>query len=144
MTGYDYCDEALRQAGAIPRNGLSYALWDIVGDPIPPDLQPGSVDVVTCRYALQYLEPARLLTDVGRWLKPDGAVYALVRLDPDDVRRDADAAADRAPLRRGFTEKQLSVLGAGWARRQVHRLSRWRHTIVLRGYGCTNSEPGDG
>jgi ubiquinone/menaquinone biosynthesis C-methylase UbiE len=136
VTGYDYCDEALRQAGANPRDGLSYARWDIVGDPIPPDLQPNSVDLVTCRYALQYLEPAHLLTDVGRWLKPDGTFYALVRLDPDDARPSPDAdAVVREPFRSGFTEKQLSTLGAGWSGRQIHRLSRRHHAVVLNGYG---------
>ncbi|MEV8386404.1 class I SAM-dependent methyltransferase [Streptomyces chartreusis] len=70
VTGYDFCDEALRRAeaaGSCPR--LSYRLWDIVADPIPPSLVPGQLDVVTCRHGLPYLEPGQLQTDVGRWYR---------------------------------------------------------------------------
>ncbi|MFJ4633970.1 methyltransferase domain-containing protein [Streptomyces sp. NPDC088847] len=74
-------DEALRRAqAAAPRSNLSYARWDSVADPITRRLAPGSLDVVTCRYGLPFLEPGRLLTDVGRWLKPDGVFYALVHV----------------------------------------------------------------
>ncbi|WP_078532783.1 class I SAM-dependent methyltransferase [Streptomyces hokutonensis] len=142
VTGYDFSDEALRRAErAAPLKGLSYALWDIVADPIPGHLAPGSVDIVTCRYGLPYLEPGRLLTDVGRWLKPGGMFYALVhvtadadRADASEWRAHASSPADRTPFDLGLTEAHLRDIGAGWARREVHHLDRRLRTIVLSGY----------
>ncbi|WP_331732549.1 methyltransferase domain-containing protein [Streptomyces sp. NBC_00989] len=143
VTGYDFSDEALGQAqAAAPREGLSYALWDIVADPIPGLLAPGSLDMVTCRYGLPYLEPGRLLTDVGRWLKPDGVFSALVRVTPDPDRDDAterkahdSAPVDPASFDLGLTEAHLSDIGAGWARHEVHHLDHRLRMIVLSGYG---------
>jgi SAM-dependent methyltransferase len=143
VTGYDFSDESLRQAeAAAPHEGLSYALWDIVADPIPGHLMPGSLDVVTCRYGLPYLEPGRLLTDVGRWLKPDGVFCALVHVTADTDRNDTTERkahdgdpADPAPFGLGLTEAQLSDIGADWARREVHHLDHGHRTIVLSGYG---------
>lgn len=142
VTGYDFSDEALRQAETtVPREGLSYALWDIVADPIPGHLMPGGFDVVTCRYGLPYLEPGRLLTDVGRWLKPDGVFYALVHLKADTDRKDVTEwqvhdsnAARLSPFDLGLTEAHLSDMGASWARHEVHRLDHSHRTIVLSGY----------
>ncbi|WP_051742432.1 class I SAM-dependent methyltransferase [Streptomyces xylophagus] len=143
VTGYDFSDEALRRAeAAAPCKGLSYALWDIVADPIPGHLAPGSLDVVTCRYGLPYLEPGRLLTDVGRWLKPDGVFYALVHVTADADRNDGTERkahdgdpAGPAPFDLGLTEAHLGDIGAGWARREVHHLDHGHRTIVLSGYG---------
>ncbi|WP_406482532.1 class I SAM-dependent methyltransferase [Streptomyces sp. NBC_01615] len=148
VTGYDFSTEALRQATAAgPRDGLTYAQWDIDAEPIPPDLKPGSLDVVTCRYALPDLQHARLLTDVGRWLRPDGTFYALVRLRPSrhdaDAGQSGDAEPDTGfePFHRGFTKAQVGTLASGWAHRETHQLSRRRRVIVLRGYGLTTPEP---
>ncbi|MFJ8142689.1 class I SAM-dependent methyltransferase [Streptomyces sp. NPDC096013] len=141
VTGYDFSDEALRQAqAAAPCDSLSYALWDIVADPIPRDLAPGSLDVVTCRYGLPFLEPGRLLTDVGRWLKPDGVFYALVRVsagadrDVSEQRVRGEAAVDPASFDVVLDEVELSTIGAGWTRNEVHPLGRDGCTIVLGGY----------
>ncbi|WP_155055056.1 class I SAM-dependent methyltransferase [Streptomyces blattellae] len=145
VTGYDFSDEALRQAEtAGPCGRLSYALWDIVADPIPAELVPGTLDVVTCRYGLPYLEPGRLLTDVGRWLRPTGVFYALVRVGSEhghneapEWQTDDSGPSDEAPLHLELTDAHLSDLGTGWARREVHQLSRCHRTLVLSGYGCT-------
>ncbi|MEW1648386.1 methyltransferase domain-containing protein [Streptomyces sp. NPDC091219] len=141
VTGYDFSDEALRQAQPTASCGsLSYALWDIVADPIPRDLAPGSVDVVTCRYSLPFLEPGRLLTDVGRWLKPKGVFYALVHTgagadgDAAGHRVRAGAAVDSASFDAVLDEVELSTIGAGWTRNEVHPLGRDDCTIVLGGY----------
>ncbi|MEV1081997.1 class I SAM-dependent methyltransferase [Streptomyces sp. NPDC050211] len=153
VTGYDFSDQALRQAEAEGlREGLAYALWDIVADPIPTELRPGTLDLVTCRYGLPYLEPGRLLTDVGRWLKPDGVFYAIVHVGADPERRNrtgwqvhdssTGTAAFHQPM--GLTDKQLTELGAGWVRREVHQLGHQQKAIVLSGYGRTpapSSEP---
>ncbi|MGW3312047.1 class I SAM-dependent methyltransferase [Streptomyces sp. NPDC001073] len=141
VTGYDFSDEALRQArAAAPCDSLSYACWDIVADPIPRHLAPGSLDVVTCRYGLPFLEPGRLLTDVGRWLKPDGVFYALVHVsaeaghDVHERRVRGTDASDPASFDPGLEEGELSTIGVGWTRHEVHPLGAGDCTIVLSGY----------
>ncbi|ALV39353.1 class I SAM-dependent methyltransferase [Streptomyces sp. CdTB01] len=140
VTGYDYCDEALRQARAAGAgSGLAYAQWDITADPIPPSLKPDSLDVVTCRYALPYLEYARLLTDVGRWLKPAGVFYALIRVVAEDDPSGASGSTGErpdplGPFHRALSRKQVGALGTGWASRTTYQLSRRSCALVLRDY----------
>jgi len=140
VAGYDYSAEALRQARAAgPRDELSYTRWDITADPIPPDLKPASLDLVTCRYALPFLEHARLLTDVGRWLRPGGTFYALVRVAAEDLetegsRREGERTDPLGPFHRAMSETQIDALGSGWASRTTYRLSRRSCALVLRGY----------
>ncbi|WP_331765323.1 class I SAM-dependent methyltransferase (plasmid) [Streptomyces sp. NBC_01384] len=142
VRGYDFSPEALRQANAAGmRDGLTYARWDIDGDPIPRTLRPGTVDLVTCRYALPYLAYARLLTDVGRWLTGTGTFYALVRVDDKGTTDEDQTANDeqhaRDPFHRGLTEDQIETLGYGWAYGETYSLSARHRAIVLRGYGNT-------
>ncbi|WP_327591562.1 class I SAM-dependent methyltransferase [Streptomyces chartreusis] len=160
VNGYDFSTQALRQAeSANRRDGPSYARWDIDAEPIPPDLQPGSLDLVTCRHALPFLEHARVLTDVGRWLTPSGTFYALVRVTDDRDNDEPPAGGNGQaqndpglePFQRGFTETRFAGLGTGWAHRMTYRLSTHTAAIVLRGYGSpgfeampTSPEPGDG
>jgi SAM-dependent methyltransferase len=148
VTGYDFSAEALRQATAAgPRDKLAYARWDIDAEPIPPDLKPGCLDLVTCRYALPYLQYARLLTDVGRLLKPGGTFYALVRVHTGRQDADADQAGGSEPdtgrelFHRALTEAKVGTLGAGWAHVETHRLSRRHRAIVQHGYGLTAPGP---
>lgn len=142
VTGYDFSTEALRQAHAAgPRDQLTYARWDITAEPIPPDLKPASLDLVTCRYALPYLDYARLATDIGRWLKPSGTFYALIRAAAEDdqaetpgreeERRDKDPLG---PFHRALSQKQIDSLGSGWASRTTYRLSSRSRALVLREY----------
>ncbi|WP_275297642.1 class I SAM-dependent methyltransferase [Streptomyces sp. CdTB01] len=143
VTGIDSCDKAIVQAqtaGAHP--GLRYMHWNIVADPIPAELAPGQFDIVTCRYGLAHLEPGRLLTDVGRWLKPDGIFYALVRVDPAPSLGDRTGGAHHgeqlAEVSRfpdDVSEEYVRHLGAGWAYRAVHKLRPHRRVIVLSEYG---------
>jgi SAM-dependent methyltransferase len=129
-TGLDFSAEALRQATAAGVATLTYAHWDIDGDPIHHSLQPGSADLVTCRYALPYLQYERLLTDIGRWLRPSGTFYALVYVDqPGESRK-----PDTDPFHRGLTEQELQTLSSGWAFRRTYSPSRRQRAVVLRGY----------
>jgi len=151
VTGYDFSAEALRQATAASLgDGLSYARWDINAEPIPRELESGSLDLVTCRYALPFLEHGRLLTDVGRWLKPTGTFYALVRVRPAPRSTDGKPTDEAGPdtaveaFRRGLTQPQAAAIGSGWAHRETHQLSQQRNVIVLRGYGHTIPGPPDG
>nr|WP_107905380.1 class I SAM-dependent methyltransferase [Streptomyces chartreusis] len=135
VTGYDFSDAALRRAKAVGSCArASYRLWDIVADPIPQALAPGQLDVVTCRNGLPYLEPGRLLTDVGRWLKPSGVFYAVVQVEAN-----AEPGAS-TPFNLRLQEKHLGEVGAGWARREVHPLGPDRRAIVLHGYGLAHWE----
>ncbi|MFG3094107.1 class I SAM-dependent methyltransferase [Streptomyces sp. NPDC048202] len=128
VTGYDFSTEALRQARAAgTRGGLSYRRCDLVADAIPYELAPHSLDIVTCRHALAYLEPARLLTDVGRWLKPSGVFFAVLRVSEREERPDG--------FHRALTERQFAGLGTGWQRCEVRQLDRERRAIALSGYG---------
>jgi SAM-dependent methyltransferase len=144
VTGYDFSSEALRQAAAAGlRDGLSYTRWNIDAEAIPAALLPGSLDLVTCRHALPFLEYARALTDVGRWLKPSGTFYALVHVAADQDNDGAAAQNDSAqePFHRAFTEAQFNGLGIGWTHRTTYRLSAHNCGIVLRGYGDSALTP---
>ncbi|MGR3875623.1 class I SAM-dependent methyltransferase [Streptomyces graminifolii] len=141
VSGYDFSTEALRQAHAAgPRDQLAYVRWDITAEPIPPGLQPASLDLVTCRYALPYLDHARLATDIGRWLKPSGTFYALVRIAADDAQAEASSRDDGrrddplGPFHRALSQKQIESLGSGWASRTTYRLSSRSCALLLREY----------
>ncbi|WP_316779738.1 class I SAM-dependent methyltransferase [Streptomyces sasae] len=138
--GFDFSTEALRQASAAASANVTYARWDIDSAPIPHLLQPRTVDLVTCRYALPYLQHGRLMTDIGRWLTPDGTFYALVRLKPTSITSSPAHTGPHPPtaealFHRGFTEEQIHTLGAGWASQEVYSLSPHKRVIILRGYG---------
>ncbi|MFJ3669560.1 class I SAM-dependent methyltransferase [Streptomyces sp. NPDC090106] len=131
VRGYDFSAEALRQATAAGvHEDLAYARWDIDRDPAPAGLAAGTLDLVTCRYALPYLRHARLLPDIARWLRPGGAFYALVHLR--DGTEDAGCRRRRGAFRGALTPGELDTVGADWPYRSVHRLSRRKTAIVLR------------
>jgi hypothetical protein len=95
--------------------------------------------LVTCRYALPYLENARLLTDVGRWLKPAGVFYALIRVSAEDDPTGASGSTDERPDPLGpfhcaLSQKQVGALGTGWVSRTTYQLSRRSWALVLRDY----------
>ncbi|MFD9789499.1 class I SAM-dependent methyltransferase [Streptomyces sp. NPDC059070] len=125
-TGYDYSSGALEQAHKLvvghPR--LTFARWDITAEEIPTDIQPGQVDLVTCRLSLAYLDWGRLLTDVARWLCPGGRFYALTPVES------AGGEAGRDPYRRGLATQQLDHLVhvKGWL--HAHE---WHASLGLRG-----------
>lgn len=132
VQGFDFAPEALKQAAAAgSHDGLTYEAWDIDGAPIPSALRPRTVDVVTCRYALPYLQHERLLTDVGRWLRPSGIFYALAYVGHES--RNGKSRSD--PFHRGFTEEKIQALGSGWASRRTYSLGQSQRAVVLRGYG---------
>ncbi|MFD3381939.1 MULTISPECIES: class I SAM-dependent methyltransferase [unclassified Streptomyces] len=146
VTGYDFSGEALRQADAAGmRDGLPYAKWDIDAEPIPPALLPGSLDLVTCRHALPFLEYARVLTDVGRWLKPSGTFYALVHVaDDQDEEVDVDREQNDSglePFHRGFSEAQIDGLGVGWVEPRSTGEEMALHLSIARAGDLTRNRP---
>ncbi|MFF4189094.1 class I SAM-dependent methyltransferase [Streptomyces sp. NPDC001691] len=113
VTGYDLSPVAIEQAKAL-NEGVSpaprFAVWDANSGTVPDGLRPGSVDIVTCRLTIAFLDRARFLDDVGCWLTPDGTVVIVTgvheRLDPSQGHR-------------GLTEQEIEKLGVGW--RTVNR-----------------------
>jgi 2-polyprenyl-3-methyl-5-hydroxy-6-metoxy-1,4-benzoquinol methylase len=76
VTGYDFSRVAIEDAQTKHSplwEELTFVRHDFDTDPIPPDLRPNSVDVITCRHSLEFLDQTRFLTDAARWLVPGGA-----------------------------------------------------------------------
>ncbi len=82
---------------------------------------------------------------MGRWLRPSGVFYALVRVaddqdnDKTDINTKAKARNDSSlkPFHRGLSEARITGLGIGWAHCTTYRLSARDCAIVLRSYGDT-------
>ncbi|WP_435059062.1 class I SAM-dependent methyltransferase [Streptomyces sp. bgisy060] len=118
VTGYDFSEVALTYAreGDVERQAR-YVDWDIDGEATPSGIVPGSVDLVTCRLSLEYLDSARLLHEVRRWLTPGrGRFYALVRIDA------GEAAGRPGLLQRSLTRRQIDGLGLEWGARAEFRM----------------------
>ncbi|MGW6745000.1 class I SAM-dependent methyltransferase [Streptomyces sp. NPDC055025] len=128
VTGYDCSAVAVEQARRTMSHArLDYEVWDVTADSIPTGIEPGSVDLVTCRLSLAYLDMARFLVDAGRWLSPHGVFYALTPVE----------RPDGEPSRwyhRGLTEEQIATLGQGWSSRTTYTVGSYR-AILLSGYG---------
>ncbi|WP_260640588.1 class I SAM-dependent methyltransferase [Streptomyces angustmyceticus] len=128
VTGYDFSLRALVQARtARPLPGLSYVQWDVNGARIPLQLQPRSLDLVTCRLSLAYLEVDRFLANVGRWLTSRGTFWALTPVEYPNRPHDR--------LHHGLTEEAIRDLTTGWAYARTYRFGRRHRAIVLRGFG---------
>ncbi|MGW3199231.1 class I SAM-dependent methyltransferase [Streptomyces sp. NPDC001118] len=86
-------------------DSLSFALHDFNADAIPPSLAPGSVDLVVCRMSLAYLDRARFIGDVRRWLTPEGILHITTPV------------TERAPAQmpyRGLGLDTINGLADGW------------------------------
>ncbi len=108
VTGYDFSTVAVEDAQASHLafgDQLSFRQHDFNADAIPPELAPGSVDIMVCRHSFEFLEQARFVNDVRRWLTPKGALHITTHL------------AERMPPtaeHQGLSEKRIEVLGKGW------------------------------
>ncbi|GHG06570.1 class I SAM-dependent methyltransferase [Streptomyces filamentosus] len=102
---------------------LHFARHDFTAGAIPASLRPGSADIVSCRHSLHLMDVPRLMTDIRRWLRPDGVLH--VTTSVSDVR-----AA-------GFPDAQVRALAQGW--REHHQYTVDPHqqviAVVLRGPG---------
>ncbi|MEU2565084.1 class I SAM-dependent methyltransferase [Streptomyces longispororuber] len=135
VTGYDYSPEALAQACAHAAAGPSYEQWDVNGGPIPTSLTPGTVDLVTCRLSLAYLDIARFLGDVTRWLAPDGALSILTPVKDDRLDAPRQPPTDEDPYLRALPQSQLNCLRADsqWKRHQLNATGGRFAALVLQG-----------
>lgn len=131
VTGYDYSPEALRQAQlqvlSEPAAAVRYERWDVNSQPIPRSLRPCSLDLVTFRLSLAYLDAARVLADATRWLARDGALFILTSVgDPQQRGQAQPTGAQR--FHRGIPAAQLEGLLAE---------SRWDRISFLAGKRCS-------
>ncbi|GGV69896.1 hypothetical protein GCM10010277_80390 [Streptomyces longisporoflavus] len=129
---YDYAGEAIRQAACRSTGSdTRFETLDLDRQPVP-GIRPGSVDLVTCRFAVAYLDWARLMVDVGSWLSWSGVFFVLTRID--------EPGALVHEHHRGVSRQQLDQLADGWAHHQIHRVGRRVSALVLRRYtGRTSS-----
>jgi SAM-dependent methyltransferase len=122
VAGYDYSKAAVecaRSAGG--RAG--FAQWDIDCDEAPLGLVPGTVDLVTCRDTLAFLDMPRLAVDARRWLRPGtGRLYVMTP---------ADDPGPEDPYVRGMTADALDRLGAYWDPDQRRHRIDDRHVGIL-------------
>lgn len=124
--GYDWSDEAIRQAECLSTaTDTHFHTWDINRRPVP-GIRPGSVDLVTCRFAIAYLDRTSLMAEVGRWLAWNGTVFVLTRID--------EPGALVHDHHRGVSRDQCEQLADRWAHHQVHRIGPRVSAIVLRRY----------
>ncbi|WP_167163202.1 class I SAM-dependent methyltransferase [Streptomyces sp. MBT27] len=112
VTGYDISPIAIARA-ALDSQGKPwprYDVWDVNSTDIPQHLAPRSFDIVTCRMTIAFLDRQRFLSDVARWLTPQGVVHLVT-----PVREKL-----RTPgRRRALSEQDVEFLGTGW--RNVYR-----------------------
>ncbi|MFH8492446.1 class I SAM-dependent DNA methyltransferase [Streptomyces longisporoflavus] len=126
VRGYDWSGEAIRQATCRSTGTTTqFETRDLNRQPLP-GIRPGSVDLVTCRFAIAYLDQARLMADVGSWLTWNGTLFVLTRID--------EPGALVHDHHRGVSRQQLDQLADGWAHHQVHRISPRGTALVLRRY----------
>ncbi|MEV7872721.1 class I SAM-dependent methyltransferase [Streptomyces sp. NPDC088124] len=127
--GYDFSPAAIDQARAAGTHSrLRYDLWDVEADSIPRGIRPGSIDVVTCRDSLAFLDRERFLTDVRRWLRPkSGALYVITKADSVDAEYQQSD-----PFERGLTQDEIDRLRDGWTYSTTYTVGP-RTAVVLRG-----------
>ncbi|MFE5970291.1 class I SAM-dependent methyltransferase [Streptomyces sp. NPDC056463] len=127
VTGYDYSSVAVEMARRLHHNHgpLDFEVHDFDADAIPTRLQPESVDVVSCRHVLQFLEMPRFIADARRWLRKDGVLHITT------------AVMEKMPDGRhvGLREAEVRELARGWS--ECHRYDVDPHgeitAVVLRG-----------
>ncbi|MGW6461319.1 class I SAM-dependent methyltransferase [Streptomyces sp. NPDC055078] len=123
VTGYDHSPSAIGQARRIitvpkPR----YEIRDAAS----LRLEPGSVDLISCRYVLEYLGTG-FLDRAALWLRPGGAVYVLAAVHYGGQRYE-----NPDPYRREMTADQWALLGTGWSSCQRYSLTPRTSALVLR------------
>ncbi|MGW6393331.1 class I SAM-dependent methyltransferase [Streptomyces sp. NPDC055103] len=107
VTGYDYSPVAIERARQLHHNHgpLAFEVHDFDADAIPSRLRPESVDIVSCRHVLQFLETPRFIADVRRWLRKDGVLHITTTV--------VEKMRDGGPV--GLHEEQVRELARGWS-----------------------------
>ncbi|MEW1700347.1 class I SAM-dependent methyltransferase [Streptomyces sp. NPDC091278] len=123
-TGYDCSPVAVARARELhppARYGrLAFEVCDIDVDQDLAALRPGSVDLVTLRHVLPLLDP-RIITDIRRWLRPDGVLHVTTRVSGSYLVQ--------------MTAEAIRGVGSGWRSATHYRVTQDSSTlgIVLQG-----------
>ncbi|MFB6839759.1 class I SAM-dependent methyltransferase [Streptomyces sp. NPDC056361] len=105
VTGYDCSPVAINRARELHRKAaLDFVVHDFDLEPIPRSLRAGSVDVLSCRHSLHFLDVQRFLVDVRRWLRRDGVLHITTAVT--DKMRDGRNV--------GMSEERVRALLYGW------------------------------
>ncbi|KAI0759338.1 S-adenosyl-L-methionine-dependent methyltransferase [Irpex lacteus] len=81
LRAYDYSNHAVKLVQnnplylSAPIGSIKAAVWDLSSNNLPPEAEPGSVDVITMIFVLSALHPhewAQAISNVYRLLKPGG------------------------------------------------------------------------
>ncbi|MFJ3365771.1 class I SAM-dependent methyltransferase [Streptomyces anthocyanicus] len=76
VQGYDFSKVAVSVArNSAWHTGATFEVHDFDTESNPPEVTPGSLDLVVCRLSLEFLDRERLLADARRWLAPEGIVH---------------------------------------------------------------------
>ncbi|MFE5296975.1 class I SAM-dependent methyltransferase [Streptomyces sp. NPDC056632] len=127
VTGYDYSPVAIESARRLHHNHgpLTFEVHDFDADAIPRHLQRESVDVVSCRHVLHFLERPRFIADARRWLHKNGVLHITTAV--------AEKMRDGRHV--GLREAEVRELARGW--REYDRYDVDPHgeitAVVLRG-----------
>ncbi|MFE6186512.1 class I SAM-dependent methyltransferase [Streptomyces sp. NPDC056465] len=108
VTGYDSSPTAIERARQrhAEHSTARFERHDFDAEAIPTRLAPGSIDIVTCRHVLQFLDAPRFLTDVRRWLRRTGVLHVTT------------AVTEKLPAgskARALSEAAVQGLAQGWA-----------------------------
>ncbi|MEU0770625.1 class I SAM-dependent methyltransferase [Streptomyces albogriseolus] len=122
-------DTARARCADLPIPQPRFHVRDVNADSMPHVLQHGSLDLVVCRYSLEFLDAQRLLVDVRRWLKPKGVLHITTHVAEKNV---------RIGPHRGLTD--VVVQDLGWGFRSV---SRYSLDPVGSSIGIVLQEPAD-
>lgn len=125
-TGYDWARTAIdvaRLNHSQPQ--LSYAVHDFLTGRAPSGVHDASVDLITCRSVVQYLD-VPFWKAARHWLRPDtGVMYVVLPVNENHPE-------GRAP---GLPEEEIEALRQGWAYSERWHLDRddAYTALILRG-----------
>ncbi|MET9365789.1 class I SAM-dependent methyltransferase [Streptomyces sp. NPDC006632] len=126
VTGLDFSAFAI---GAARRGGsanglIRYEQHDVDAAGSPDWMEPGSVDIVSVRCGIAFLDRPLFLRVAGRLLRPStGALYVMTLISEDEQQH---------AHMRGLSENEVAELGYGWASCAAYSLGPYR-CVVLRG-----------
>ncbi|MFE9559044.1 class I SAM-dependent methyltransferase [Streptomyces sp. NPDC006703] len=133
VRGYDISRVAISKARTLSSSQAgfaSYDVWDVNSDDVPLYLAPQSIDVLTCRLSLSYLDIPRFTANARRWLKPQGVLHVMTQVD----NRPADAEPHRGwhpEPHRGLNADQIAYLCEQWRDAVHYKLDLAGQTICL-------------
>ncbi|MER6030662.1 class I SAM-dependent methyltransferase [Streptomyces sp. NPDC001851] len=108
VLAYDFSDVAIEDARASHEDfgdQLSFVRHDFDADATPPELVPGTVDIISCRHSFEFLDRSRFITDARRWLTRSG----VLQITTHRARQMPPSAAHQ-----GLRDDEIEGLHKGW------------------------------